>query len=50
MKFVIVECVNCNIKKEVVAGAIKDGEQPMCELCGMPMIPIGAIDKVDEDD
>lgn len=40
---VIVQCVNqnCKNRREINAGQIPKGEQPICNKCWMPMIPVG---------
>lgn len=35
---VIVKCINCGERREIKAGEIPKGEQPMCKKCFMPMI------------
>lgn len=35
---VIAKCIECGNKKEIHAGEIPQGEQPICDKCGMPMI------------
>ena len=35
---VIAKCIGCGNEKEIRAGEIKDGEQPCCDKCGMPMV------------
>lgn len=39
---VIVQCVGCGHKKEINAGQIPKGEQPICEKCWTVMVPIEA--------
>jgi NAD-dependent SIR2 family protein deacetylase len=35
---VTVKCIGCGKKRDIRAGEIPAGEQPMCDECGMPMI------------
>ena len=42
---IIVKCVGCQAKRAVKAGEVAPHEQPTCERCGMPMVPIKAIRK-----
>jgi hypothetical protein len=34
----IAKCVACGVRREIHAGAIAPGDQPMCEAFGSPMI------------
>ena len=37
--FVIVKCIGlCNEKRKIFPGEIKEGDQPMCDKCYMPMV------------
>jgi hypothetical protein len=38
MVTVIAKCIGCGDKREIKAGEIPVGEQPMCQKCFMPMI------------
>jgi len=35
---VTAKCIGCGEKREIKAGEIPEGEQPMCEKCFMPMV------------
>lgn len=35
---VIARCVQCGREKEISEGEVKEGDQPMCDKCYMPMI------------
>lgn len=35
---VTAKCVGCGKTREIRAGEIPDDEQPMCDICYMPMI------------
>ncbi len=35
---VVAKCVCCGDKREIAAGEIPRGEQPMCGKCGCPMV------------
>jgi hypothetical protein len=35
---VIARCIGCDATCEIGAGEVPDGEYPMCDLCGMPMV------------
>ena len=37
-RVVIAKCVGCGAKRDIKAGEIPKGEQPMCHQCGDPMI------------
>jgi len=43
MKYIVAECLGCKDIKEIKANEIQKGEQPICNKCGMPMIPLRAI-------
>ena len=43
MKIVITKCVGCGKKREIKAGEIEPGDQPMCDECYMPMIATAAL-------
>jgi len=49
MANVEVKCVGCGHKQSVGPGEIESGEQPMCELCFMPMVPIKVSHKQSEE-
>ena len=44
MKRIIVKCSECNKKREIKGGEIDKFDFPMCD-CGMPMLPIKAINR-----
>lgn len=35
---VIAKCVGCGSTREIRAGEVCEGEQPMCKACSMPMV------------
>jgi len=35
---VVTKCISCGAERTIRAGEIKEGEQPMCDKCFMPMI------------
>lgn len=35
---VIAKCIACDFKKEIKAGEVPIGENPMCPNCFMPMV------------
>lgn len=37
-----VQCVLCRGQRKIKAGEVKPGDQPMCEKCMMPMVPVEA--------
>ena len=37
-KIIIAKCVACGAKREIKAGEVPQGEQPMCEKCFSPMV------------
>lgn len=41
--YVIAKCVGCGERRKIYEGDIPKGEQPMCDKCFMPMIPVKAI-------
>lgn len=36
-----VQCIGCKKTRDILAGEIKSGDQPMCD-CGMPMVAVKA--------
>ncbi len=40
---VIAKCVGCGHKKEIKAGEVAPGDQPMCPKCYMPMVATKAV-------
>lgn len=38
MAVVIVKCVGCGAKKTINPGEVGKWDQPMCDICYMPMI------------
>ncbi|MCK5610854.1 hypothetical protein KAR91_53770 [Candidatus Pacearchaeota archaeon] len=40
-----VKCIGCGEKKTLEAGTPESREQPMCSVCGMPMLPDSATAK-----
>jgi hypothetical protein len=38
MTVVVAKCIGCSETRTIHAGEIPDGDMPMCEKCGMPMI------------
>ncbi len=36
--YVLVKCISCGNEREVYAGEIPEGQQPMCNKCGMIMV------------
>lgn len=39
---VTAKCVGCGAKRVIRAYEIPDGEVPMCERCGLPMVAVSA--------
>ena len=37
-----VQCVGCGDERDIHAGEVPAGEQPVCENCFMPMIAVSA--------
>ena len=37
---VTAECIGCHSRRDIFAGEIPTGGQPMCSQCGMPMIAV----------
>lgn len=43
MKYITVKCTGCNMLSAIPETTkIEKYDQPMCEVCGMPMIPTQA--------
>ena len=39
---VTVQCVSCHTRRDIREGEIEPGEQPFCEKCYSPAVPIKA--------
>lgn len=39
---VTAKCIGCGAIREIKAGEVPKGEQPMCSDCGMPMVAVKA--------
>jgi hypothetical protein len=37
---VTVKCIGCRNIRDIGLGDVPKGDQPICEHCGMPMVPV----------